>query len=88
MKGILSRLGALRVLPETLGGYSLGMMIREEVQDFMRMCERLLSLAIQTGELSPDECDVISFYANELHDKTRPLCSKHAHQCDSSVSSS
>ena len=62
-------------------------MIRTEVKDFMRMCERLISLAIQTGELSPEECDVISFYAQELHDKTHPLCKGHAQQCDSSVSS-
>lgn len=54
----------------------------------MRMCERLISLAIQTGELSPEECDVISFYAQELHEKTHPFCSKHAHPCDSPVSSS
>jgi hypothetical protein len=63
-------------------------MMRTEVKDFMRMCERLISLAIQTGELSPEECDVISFYAQELHEKTHPFCSKHAHSCDSPVSSS
>ena len=62
-------------------------MIRKEVKDFMRMCERLLGLASQTGELSAEECDVISFYANDLHDKTHPLCSKHDHHCDTSVSS-
>jgi hypothetical protein len=62
-------------------------MMRTEVKDFMRMCERLISLAIQTGELSPEECDVISFYAQELHDKTHPLCTKHDHACDSSVTS-
>ena len=37
-------------------------MMRHEVKDFMRMCERLISLAMQTGELSEDECGVISFY--------------------------
>ena len=62
-------------------------MMRTEVKDFMRMCERLISLALQTGELSPEECDVISFYAQELHDKTNPLCTKHDHACDSSVTS-
>jgi hypothetical protein len=42
----------------------------------MRMCERLLGLAMQSKELSEDECDVISYYTRELHEKTVPLCSK------------
>jgi hypothetical protein len=55
--------------------------MRPEVKDFMRMCERLISLALQTGALSPDECDILSYYAKELHDTTHPLCEKH--KCDS-----
>jgi hypothetical protein len=62
--------------------------MRDEVKEFMRMCERLLSLAMQTRELSEEECDVISFYAHELHEKTHPLCTKYNQRCDSSVSSS
>jgi hypothetical protein len=58
--------------------------MRVEVQDFMRMCERLIGLALQTGELSSEECDIISYYAKELHDTAHPLCEKH--QCGSSVS--
>ena len=60
--------------------------MRTEVKDFMRMCERLIGLALQTGELSAEECDIVSYYANELHLTTHPLCEKH--KCDTSVSSS
>lgn len=61
-------------------------MMRHEVKEFMRMCERLISLAMQTGELSEDECGVISFYAQELQEKIPPLCIKYSQRCDSSVS--
>jgi hypothetical protein len=84
----LIKLGLLLVHMRTLGAYSLLIMLRNEVKDFMRMCERLIGLAKRTGELSEEECDVISFYAQELHEKTHPLCSKQPHQCNSSVSSS
>jgi hypothetical protein len=50
--------------------------MREEVKQFMRQCERLISLALQTKELSQEECDVISFYARELQEKTQPFCSR------------
>jgi hypothetical protein len=56
--------------------------MRDEVKEFMRQCERLISLALQTGELSEDECDVIAYYAKELHEKTYPLCTKHDSHCD------
>jgi hypothetical protein len=48
--------------------------MRTEVKDFMRMCERLMGLALQTGELSAEECDILSYYAKELHQTTHPLC--------------
>ncbi len=50
--------------------------MRSEVTDYMRACEHLISLAMQTGELSDDECDMVSYYSKELHDKTYPLCTK------------
>ena len=59
--------------------------MRTEVKNFMRMCERLIALALQTGELSPEECDMLSYYAKELHDTTHPLCEKH--KCDTSMPS-
>ncbi|HEY6084492.1 MAG TPA: hypothetical protein VIU63_03810 [Nitrospira sp.] len=58
--------------------------MRTEVKDFMRMSERLISLAMQTQELSEDECAAIAFYAKELHEKTHPLCVKHASETDGS----
>jgi len=60
-------------------------MMRPEVKDFMRMCERLMGLALQTGELSAEECDILSYYAKELHQTTHPLCEKH--KCDAPLSS-
>ena len=36
-----------------------------------------MGMALQSGTLSPDECDVIAYYAKELHDTTHPLCEKH-----------
>ena len=48
--------------------------------------ERLIGLALQSGELSPEECDILSYYAKELHDTTHPLCEKH--KCETSMSSS
>lgn len=59
--------------------------MRTEVKNIMRMCERLIALALQTGELSPEECDILSYYAKELHQTTHPLCEKH--KCDTSMSS-
>jgi hypothetical protein len=59
--------------------------MRTEIKDFMRMCERLMGLALQSGELAAEECDILSYYAKELHNTTHPLCEKH--KCDSSVSS-
>ena len=56
--------------------------MRNEVRDFMIMCERLISLAMQTGNLSTDECDAISYYSKEVHDVTHPLCTK-SEKCDS-----
>ena len=60
--------------------------MRTEVKDFMRMCERLIGLALQTGELTAEECDIISYYAKELHLTTHPMCEKH--KCDPYLSSS
>ena len=60
--------------------------MRTEVKDFMRMCERLMGLALQTGELSREECDILSYYAKELHQPKHPLCEKH--KCETSLSSS
>jgi hypothetical protein len=78
------KLGLAPVLPVTLVRY-IARTMRTEVKDFMRMCERLIGLALQTGELSAEECDIVSYYAKELHQTTHPLCEKH--KCQTPVSS-
>ena len=80
----MQKLGEAPVLSITLVLY-IARTMRTEVKDFMRMCERLIGLALQTGELSAEECDIVSYYAKELHQTTHPLCEKH--KCNSPVSS-
>jgi hypothetical protein len=51
--------------------------MRQEVKDYMRMCEWLLSVALQSGELSKEECDAIASCSKERQEKTlSPLQSK------------
>ena len=78
------KLGQAPVLQITLVLY-ISRTMRTEVKDFMRMCERLIGLALQTGELSAEECDIVSYYAKELHQTTHPLCEKH--KCETTVPS-
>lgn len=80
----MQKLGQALVLPITLVLY-IARTMRTEVKDFMRMCERLIGLALQTGELSAEECDIVSYYAKELHQTTHPLCEKH--KCETPVPS-
>jgi hypothetical protein len=51
--------------------------MRKEILDFMKQCEHLLSLALQTRELSEEECAAILYYANELQEHIQPICSVH-----------
>jgi hypothetical protein len=57
--------------------------MRKEILDFMKHSERLLGLALQSKELSDEECAAILYYANELQDKIKPLCSvdDNSHSC-------
>jgi hypothetical protein len=47
--------------------------MRTEVKEFMKQCERLFALATRSKELSEDECEIISYYAEELRDKAASL---------------
>jgi len=47
--------------------------MRTEVTEFMKQCERLFALAMRSKELSEDECEIISYYAEELRDKADSL---------------
>jgi len=53
--------------------------IRPEVQELMRVCERLIGFAHQHDSLTEDECDVILYYAKELKKEITPFCHDH---CD------
>jgi hypothetical protein len=50
--------------------------IRPEVEAFMRACERLFGFAHTEGRLTPEECDVLFYYADEIHNKITPFCQK------------
>jgi hypothetical protein len=52
------------------------MSYRKETVDLMRACERLISLAKKTGSLTPEESQIASFYAKELHTELSPYCSE------------
>ena len=48
--------------------------IRKEVQDLMRVSEKLIQFAHMNGELNDDECDAILYYAQELEREVLPFC--------------
>ena len=48
--------------------------MRQEIKDFMKISERLISLALQTDELSEDECQILDYYVTEIQGKVHPLC--------------
>jgi hypothetical protein len=51
--------------------------IRPEIQELMRVSERLIGFAHREGELTDDECTAIMYYAEELKKEMAPLCSNH-----------
>ncbi len=48
--------------------------IRPEVTKFMAACERLFGFTLENGRLSPEECDILEYYAKELRNQIAPLC--------------
>jgi hypothetical protein len=48
--------------------------IRPEVTKFMGACEHLFGFTIESGRLTPEECDVLEYYVQELHRQITPLC--------------
>jgi hypothetical protein len=40
--------------------------LRKEVQHFMKECEKLLGFAHENGSLNERECQLLSYYANEI----------------------
>ena len=52
--------------------------MKQEIKEFMKMSERLIALATQTGELSDEECQMLDYYVTELQSKIHPLCVRKA----------
>jgi hypothetical protein len=57
--------------------------IRPEIQDLMRVSERLIGFAHREGELTDDECSAIMYYAKELEREIGPYCPNHCEVPDS-----
>ena len=51
--------------------------MRPEIQELIRVAERLIGFAHREGELTDAECDAIMFYAKELEREMRPFCPNH-----------
>jgi hypothetical protein len=51
--------------------------IRPEIQELMRVSERLIGFAHREGELTNDECDAIMYYVKELEREIGPFCPNH-----------
>lgn len=49
--------------------------IRKEVREFVRAAETILSPALLTSELTPDECDLIKEYVISLSNVKHPWSS-------------
>ena len=48
--------------------------LRPEIQAFMRSCERLFGFAHLNGGLTSEECQALSYYAQELDKELSPFC--------------
>jgi hypothetical protein len=51
--------------------------IRQDVKDFMRECERFFGFAHQSGGLTQEECEALSYYSAELSTHLSSFCSVH-----------
>jgi hypothetical protein len=43
--------------------------MRQEIKDYMKMSKRLIALAVQSDQLSEEECQILDYYATELQTK-------------------
>ena len=50
--------------------------MRKEIEELMRVCEKLIGFAHQNGGLTDEECDAVVFYAQELEKEVLPYCKK------------
>lgn len=52
---------------------------RREIKNFLAACERFFAFANESGPLTPDECRVLYYYAEELRKQIAPACSESGH---------
>jgi hypothetical protein len=52
--------------------------VRQEIKEFIKTSERLISLARQTDELSSEECQILDYYVTELKSTVHPICIRKA----------
>ena len=52
--------------------------MKQEIKDFMKISERLISLARQSDELSEEECQILDYYVTELKSTVHPICIRKA----------
>lgn len=55
--------------------------IRPEVGKFLRSCEHLFGFTHESGQLTPEECQVLEYYVEELHKQIASHCSASAAHC-------
>ena len=55
--------------------------IRPEVGKFLRSCEHLFGFTHESGKLTPEECQVLEYYVEELHKQITPHCTNPQAHC-------
>ena len=58
--------------------------VRPEVENFLRSCEHLFGFTHESGMLTPEECQVLQYYVEELHQQITPHCNSKA-PCDANL---
>jgi hypothetical protein len=53
--------------------------VRPEIQELMRVCEKVIGFTHQNGGLTSEECEVVVFYVQELEQEIMPYCKHHQH---------
>lgn len=52
--------------------------VRQEIKDFIKMAERLMSLARQADGLSEEECQILDYHVTELKGTVHSICIRQA----------
>jgi hypothetical protein len=62
--------------------------IRPEVKTFLRSCEHLFGFTHESEKLTPEECQVLEYYVEELHKQIAPHCTNSQAHCQENAVSS